>query len=171
MPITVRQAVLADSEALAALFDDYRQFYGRASDLSGAREFLRARFEHGESVLFIALEGDAPVGFTQLYPSFSSLSLARVYVLNDLFVCAHARRQGVAARLLSAAADYAQSVGAVRLTLSTATTNVAAQSLYRSLGWQRDEQFLVYELTIPGRGAARQRQPGEPAIQPDSRNA
>lgn len=149
-PITVRQAVLADSEALAALFDDYRQFYGRASDPSGAREFLRARFEHGESVLFIAHEGDAPVAFTQLYPSFSSLSLARVFVLNDLFVCEHARRQGVAARLLSAAVDYAKALGAVRLTLSTATTNIAAQSLYRSLGWQRDEHFFVYDFAIPG---------------------
>jgi len=72
--ITVRQASLTDLEALVPLFDRYRQFYGRASDLAAAREFLRARFDRGESVLFIAHEGSFPVGFTQLYPSFSSVS-------------------------------------------------------------------------------------------------
>lgn len=149
-PITVRQAVLADLDTLVPLFDGYRQFYGRASDLAAARDFLRARFEHGESVVFIAHEGETPVGFTQLYPSFSSVSLARVFVLNDLFVVAQARRRGVAARLIGAATGFARATGAVRLALSTATTNTAAQSLYQSLGWQRDEQFLVYQFAIPG---------------------
>lgn len=92
--LTVRQAVLADLEALAPLFDGYRQFYGQPSDISAAHAFLRARFEHGESFVFIALDGDTPVGFTQLYPSFSSVSLARIFVLNDLFVHECARRKG-----------------------------------------------------------------------------
>ncbi len=147
--ITVRQAVLSDLEALAPLFDGYRQFYGRTSDLSAAREFLLERFNHGESVLFIAHEGNKPIGFTQLYPSFSSVSLARIFVLNDLFVCEHARRKGVASKLMSAAVDYASSLGAVRVSLSTATTNEAAQTLYQSAGWNRDEQFFVYHFTIP----------------------
>ena len=147
--ITVRQAVLSDLEALAPLFDGYRQFYGRASDLSAATEFLSARFNHGESVLFIAHEGNKPVGFTQLYPSFSSVSLGRIFVLNDLFVDEHARRKGVASKLVSAAVDYAGSVGAVRVSLSTATTNEAAQTLYQAAGWQRDEQFFVYHFAIP----------------------
>ena len=94
--ITVRQAVLSDLEALVPIFDGYRQFYGRQSDISAAREFLLARFNHGESVLFIAHKDNAPVGFTQLYPSFSSVSLARVFVLNDLFVHEQARRKGAA---------------------------------------------------------------------------
>lgn len=84
--ITVRQAVLPDLGALAPLFDSYRQFYGRSSDLQAVRKFLLARFNHGESVVFIAHEGNKPVGFTQLYPSFSSVSLARIFVLNYLFV-------------------------------------------------------------------------------------
>ncbi|HPF59007.1 MAG TPA: GNAT family N-acetyltransferase [Candidatus Competibacteraceae bacterium] len=146
--ITVRQAVLSDIEALAPLFDGYRQFYGRASDLSAAREFLRARFNHGESVLFIAHESSAPVGFTQLYPSFSSVSLARVFVLNDLFVHEQARRKGVASKLMSAATDFAKSLGAVRVSLSTATSNETAQALYQSAGWKRDEQFFVYHFAI-----------------------
>ena len=61
--LTIRQAVLADLEALAPLFDGYRQFYGQPSDISAAHAFLRARFEHGESFVFIALDGDTPVGW------------------------------------------------------------------------------------------------------------
>jgi ribosomal protein S18 acetylase RimI-like enzyme len=147
--ITVRQAVLSDLGALAPLFDSYRQFYGRPSDLPAASGFLSARFNHGESVLFIAHEGHKAIGFTQLYPSFSSVSLARTFVLNDLFVCECARRKGVASKLMSAAVDYASSLGAVRVSLSTATTNEAAQRLYQSSGWQRDQQFQVYHFSIP----------------------
>lgn len=150
--ITVRQAVLSDLEALAPLFDSYRQFYGRVGDLPAATAFLSARFNHGESVLFIAQEGNKAVGFTQLYPSFSSVSLARIFVLNDLFVDEHARRKGVASKLITAAVDFASSLGAVRVSLSTATANEAAQRLYQAAGWQRDEQFLVYHFAVPQNG-------------------
>lgn len=149
MPITTRQAVLADIDTLAPLFDAYRQFYGRTSDLSGAHAFLRERFDHGESVVFLAFDaGGQAVGFTQLYPSFSSTAMARIFVLNDLFVQASARQQGVGTRLLAAAADHARSIGAVRLTLSTATTNATAQAVYEAAGWQRDAQFCVYNLAL-----------------------
>jgi GNAT superfamily N-acetyltransferase len=127
--ITVRQAVLSDIEALVPLFDGYRQFYDRPSDISAARVFLLDRFNHGESVLFIAHDGNTPVGFTQLYPSFSSVSLARVFVLNDLFVHEQARRKGVASKLMSAATDFAKSLGAVRVSLSTAASNDCSSSL------------------------------------------
>jgi ribosomal protein S18 acetylase RimI-like enzyme len=146
--ITVRQAVLSDVEGLVPLFDCYRQFYGRPSDGPAVKEFLLARFNHGESVLFIAHEKGVPVGFTQLYPSFSSVSLARIYVLNDLFVHEQARRKGVASKLMSAAIEYARSLGAVRVSLSTATTNETAQILYQLAGWKRDEQFISYNFAI-----------------------
>ncbi len=147
--ITVRQAVLADLDTLAPLFDAYRQFYGRASDVSAAREFLSARFNHGESFLFIAQEGQSSIGFAQLYPSFSSVSLARTYILNDLFVHENARRKGVASKLLSTAVEFAGSLGAIRVSLATAITNETAQALYRSAGWMLDDQFRVYHFAIP----------------------
>ncbi len=146
--ITVRQAVLSDLEALVSLFDGYRQFYGCESDVRAATEFLSARFDHGESILFIAFKDNTPVGFTQLYPSFSSVSLARTFILNDLFVHEHARRNGVASRLLTAAAEFASTLGAVRVSLSTTITNETAQALYQSVGWKRDEQFCVYHFAI-----------------------
>lgn len=147
--ITVRQAVLSDIDALVPLFDSYRQFYGRPTDQNAAREFLLARFDHGESVMFIAHDSNVPVGFTQLYPSFSSVSLARVFILNDLFVHERGRRKGGGSSLMAAAVEYAKSMGAVRLTLSTAITNHTAQALYQDAGWKRDEQFFYYQFVIP----------------------
>ncbi len=142
--LVVRQAALTDLENLVPLLDGYRQFYGRASDMPAAREFLRARFALGDSVLFIAEADGQPAGFAQLYPSFSSALLARTFILNDVFVLPALRRNGIARQLVAAAAAYGESMGAARLTLSTATDNVPAQALYASLGWQKDEQFFVY---------------------------
>lgn len=146
--IQVHQAALADLDAIAPLFDAYRQFYGRNSELLAAREFLRERFNHSESVIFLAIESGQALGFTQLYPSFSSVSLARVFVLNDLFVAENARKKGVARQLIQAATHYARTLGAVRVSLSTSISNAAAQATYESLGWKRDEQFFYYHFVV-----------------------
>ena len=142
--ITVRQAVVCDLEDVAKLFDRYREFQGEASDLAAARGFLQARLSRGESAVFIAHEAAVPVGFAQLYPSYSSISLARVFVLNDLFVDEAARRKGVAAKLLAAVEDYAWSHAATRVTLNVARNNESGQALYEARGWSRDAQFFMY---------------------------
>ncbi|PUE50486.1 GNAT family N-acetyltransferase [Limnohabitans sp. 2KL-1] len=139
-----RQATLADLDALVELMDGYRQFYGQTSDPVAARRFLLDRFNHGESVIFLASQDGIPVGFTQLYPSFSSVSLARIFVLNDLYVNEQGRRNGVGRALISAAIEFAKTVGAVRLTLSTAVTNLSAQSLYSDMGWVKEDDFYFY---------------------------
>src|SRR6266545_975320 len=147
--IAVRQATVADLDLIVPLFDSYRQFYRKPSDLGLARTFLLERFQHNQSIIFIALDHDSvAVGFTQLYPAFSSVFVARIFILNDLFVVPAARRQGIASLLLRAAADFGRAVGAVRLTLSTAITNESAQSLYESEGWSRDNSFYVYHLPL-----------------------
>ena len=146
--MTVRQAALADLDLLVPLFDAYRQFYRQPSDLEQARTFLEARFERNESVIFLALQEQIAIGFTQLYPSFSSGAMARIFILNDLFVTPHARRQGAASALLNAAAQYGRRAGAIRLVLSTEITNTAAQALYERTGWVRDTVFCVYNLRL-----------------------
>jgi len=147
--IFVRRAAVADLDRIAPLFDAYRQFYNQACDLALAREFLRERLEQDQSVIFLALGPDgSAVGFTQLYPSFSSASAKRIFILNDLFVNPAARRSGVGRALLQAAADFGRTAGAARLTLSTAHTNTSAQSLYEANGWLRDEIFRCYNLTL-----------------------
>lgn len=142
--IDVRVAVLADLDEVARLFDLYRQFQGQPADLAGARRFLQARFHNAESIVFLAHQGSAPVGFAQLYPSFSSTSLGRVFILNDLYVSRPGRRKGVASRLLAAVESYAWSQHAVRVTLNVARDNVAGQALYEARGWTQDQQFFMY---------------------------
>ena len=142
--ITVRQAVFSDLEELAELFNQYRVFQGKASDLQAAQSFLRQRFDHGESVVFIAHENSLPLGFAQLYPSYSSTSLARVFILNDLFVTESGRRKGIASRLLAALESYAWKHGAARVTLNVARDNVQGQALYEAQGWSQDAQFFMY---------------------------
>jgi len=149
MTAIIRQANLQDLERLVALFDAYRQFYGRLSDPAIARSFLLERFKNQQSIVFLASdEANHDLGFTQLYPSFSSLSAARIYILNDLFVLPVARRTGVAGLLLETAAAFGRSMGAVRLSLATALDNAPARQLYEHMGWQLDEQFCHYDLTL-----------------------
>jgi len=149
--ISLHQATIHDVERIAPLFDAYRQFYGMAPDIGLARRFLADRFEHQESIVFYALrDTGAVVGFTQLYPSFSSTRAARTYILNDLFVAPEARRLGVARLLLNEAARFGTAAGAARLSLSTALTNIPAQKLYESLGWKRDDAFCEYGFSLQG---------------------
>lgn len=147
--VEVRQARVSDSSLLAPLFDAYRVFYGKASDVAAAHAFLLERLQHQQSVVFVALTAsEQAIGFTQLYPAFSSVSMARAFILNDLFVAPTSRRSGVAVRLLDAAAEYARAVGAVRLSLSTAVDNQPAQALYVAQGWVRDTRFHAYTLPL-----------------------
>ena len=144
----IRRATVEDLEELVPLFDSYRQFYKFASDLSGARDFLQARLENDESVIFLALQDERSVGFAQLFPSFSSGRMARVYILNDLFVSAEARKSGIGAALIKSARAFGESSGAARLTLSTQIENETAQALYEREGWKRDTEFYVYNQAL-----------------------
>ena len=146
--IEIRQAVFADLEVVSTLLDDYRRFYGRASNVKAVQEFLHARFEHGQSVVFMALASTTPVGLAQLYPSFSTVSLARAFILNDLYVAEGHRRTGVGTRLLDAASRYARGVGAVRLSLNTDVRNASAQALYEAQGWKREQDYLAFNLAL-----------------------
>ena len=134
---------------VAPLFDAYRQFYGKAPDPGLAARFLSERIANGESIVYLAetRDGEA-VGFTQLYPAFSSVSAGRTYILNDLFVAPSARRANIGRSLLHAAGEFARGKGALRLALSTAKSNEKAQMLYESEGWVKDEQFHHYTLSL-----------------------
>jgi len=145
----VRVATAADASRIAPLFDAYRQFYGLPSDPPLAQRYLAERLALGESVVLLAEAADGtPLGFVQMYPTYSSLHAARVFVLYDLYVDAAARRSGVARRLMEAAVHEARTAGAVALTLQTARTNLPAQRLYESLGWRRDEEFWEYGRSL-----------------------
>ena len=146
--LQVREATSADLELVVPLFDAYRRFYRQPGDLPRARSFLRARLDRKDSVILVALDQSEAVGFTQLYPSFSSVSMARIFILNDLFVSPEARGNGVGSALLAATAEFGRQAGACRLALTTETTNTVAQSVYERMGWVRDTAFYTYELTL-----------------------
>ncbi len=146
--VKVRQATVDDLDLVVPLFDAYRQFYRQPSDTESARRFLLDRFEHNQSLIFLAVEGEHAIGFTQLYPSFSSASMARIFILNDLFVASDARSRGVGSALLEAAAQYGRRVGAIRLALSTELSNTTAQAVYEKMSWERDSVFCVYQLPL-----------------------
>ena len=147
--ITVRRAGLEDLDGLARLFDAYRQFYHQPSDPVGARAFLEARMVAGESVALIAVMEDGRVaGFTQLYPLFSSTRMARLWLLNDLFVVAEYRRTGVADALMAAAEAHARDDGAAAIVLETTEDNAGAQALYERRGWALEQGIRHYYKTL-----------------------
>jgi ribosomal protein S18 acetylase RimI-like enzyme len=150
MGVKTIRAGLEHLDVLTGLFDAYRQFYGQESDLPGARRFLEARLRNRESVVLLAVQDaalESGVGFVQLYPSFSSVSMKPIWILNDLFVAPQARRAGIAQTLLEAACEMARSTGATRLRLSTAKDNEAAKALYLASGYRMVE-FDQYELDV-----------------------
>jgi GNAT superfamily N-acetyltransferase len=135
-------------DQVAPLFDAYRVFYEQPSDLAASRAFIADRLARGDSHIFLARDAGEALGFTQLYASLSSVSMRKIWILNDLFVAPAGRRRGVGRLLLRAARDFAASTGAARLELSTQKTNRAAQALYESEGWQREEEFFRYQLAV-----------------------
>lgn len=143
-----RRAVRTDLDALVPLFDGYRVFYEQPSDPALARRFLSERLTTGDTVILLAEVNGRAAGFTHLFPIFSSTRCQRLWLLNDLYVDAGARKHGVARALLAAAEEHARETGACGLELATAHTNRAAQRLYESSGWTIDAVYRRYERGI-----------------------
>ena len=151
MKISVKRATLDNVDDIAVLFDSYRVFYEQASDIDVARRFLTERLSAQESVIFCACdENNTYLGFTQLFPTFSSVSAERMWILNDLFVASNARGHGVGTQLMNAAKQHAIETKTKGLVLSTATDNHTAQSLYETLGYERDTEYYTYFLSTRG---------------------
>ncbi|WP_241158479.1 GNAT family N-acetyltransferase [Cohnella candidum] len=146
--LTVLRVTLNELDQAVPLFDRYRQFYGQPSDQAAARGFLSERLQRQESAIYLAVDEETgqAVGFMQLYPTFSSISIRHSWILNDLFVSEEARGQGAGRLLLKAAKKLAEETGAKGLSLSTAVDNVTAQKLYESFGFVKDTEFYHYDL-------------------------
>lgn len=140
----ILQARIEHVAVIAPLFDAYRQYYGQDADLEGAKKFLSERIQQNESVIFVAFKDGQALGFMQLYPAFSSVSMKRQWILNDLFVKADARNLGVGKTILQTAQEFIMKLGHKGLLLETTPDNTKAQKLYESLGWKREENFYYY---------------------------
>jgi len=143
------QAKIEHLREVSKLFNLYRIFYKQKDDLDSAKQFIKQRLENGDSTIFISINDDASLnGFVQLYPSFCSVSMIPILILYDLFVDPDIRTKGIGRSLMNKAEQYAQENGFKRLELSTAKDNFIGQSLYESLGYEVDDEFLQYSLEI-----------------------
>ncbi|KZE37076.1 acetyltransferase [Bhargavaea cecembensis] len=143
----VVQATIEDLKGVSRLFNLYREFYNQPSDPEGAESYVRGRLANADSVIFtVRKKENEYLGFTQLYPTFSSISMKKAWILNDLYVDATARNQGIGELLLQKAKSLALETGAASISLSTEVDNRAAQRLYEKNGYVRDEAFFHYEL-------------------------
>jgi ribosomal protein S18 acetylase RimI-like enzyme len=149
----IKQAGIEDIESIIPLFTAYRAFYNIESDPVELRDYLYERLKNNQCVIFLASIDEATtdtaaVGFTQLYPGFSSLSLKNTWTLNDLYVAPEARRLLVGQQLMDRAKQMAKESGACELMPQTATDNITAQGLYEKLGYERDNDFYCYCLDL-----------------------
>lgn len=156
MHFTIIEAGPNDVGDVALLFDAYRVFYDQQSDLAGARAFVGERVQKGDSVIYLARSKTdkerTPLGFVQLYPSYSSVSMRRLWVLNDLFIDERGRQRGVGRALMDRALQLAHETGAKGLILETAIDNHPARALYESYGFVKDTEFYRYSLDVGRRG-------------------
>lgn len=142
--MNILKATVNDLDSLAELFDLYRLFYQQNSDLSGAKKFIEERLRNDESVIFIAYDGSDHTGFVQLYPSFSSVSMKRTWVLNDLYVKENGRGKGFGEKLIRKAITFAQETNAKGVLLETSKENVAAQRLYEKIGFKQETSHFYF---------------------------
>jgi GNAT superfamily N-acetyltransferase len=143
----IRKAKKKDIGDLSVLFDKYRIFYKQKSDVDNARTFLKKRMKRKESVIFVAEEREELIGFTQLFPIFSSVSMKRTWLLNDLYVNERSRGIGAATKLLDAAKEFGAETKSKWLLLQTAEDNFTAQTVYEKNGWIK-ETDLFYRKDI-----------------------
>jgi ribosomal protein S18 acetylase RimI-like enzyme len=145
----VFECTLQDVDCAASLFNQYRMFYELPDDLGKSRDFLRANLAQRSSRVFLVLNDEKKaVAFAQLYPATCSLAMKQFYWLYDLFVDPTARGEGCARMLLDHVASMARAEGAHRISLDTAKTNLSAQQLYRSQGYETEGEFLTFHLML-----------------------
>ncbi len=140
-----RRASMEDLDPLSILFDQYRVFYDQPSNIDVARYFLKERLQQQEAVIFVAQIKDQLVGFTQCYPSFSSVRLCRMWLLNDLYVKKSYRGRGIGKNLIEKAKQLALETNAGGLYLETEKTNDIGNQLYPTTGFVKNESSNFYE--------------------------
>ena len=141
------EATEFDLNGVADLFNTYRMFYDQPADEAAARDFIESRLRVKDSVIFVATDQTGYKGFVQLYPTYSSISMKKAWILNDLYVIESARKLGIAQRLIELAVELCVETDAAYLTLETAPTNEKAKQLYQKNGFVCDTTFLHYQRT------------------------
>ena len=141
----VREAKLSDLENLSDLFNSYRMFYGKKSDIKVANEFLRSRIENKDSKIFVCDLNNELSGFVQLYPIFSSTRVSKYWLLNDLFVDIEKRGKGYSKLLIDRSKELVIESKACGMMLETEKSNDIGNMLYPSTGFKKNKLSNFYE--------------------------
>ena len=144
----IKEAVVEDSEKVGEVFDLYRQFYKKDPDKIISIDYIKQRLTNKESTIFFVEENNICIGIVQLYITFDSLELAKKIILYDIFVKSEYRKKGIGTMLMNVSKNFAEKNNISSIELSTAISNGTAQSLYESLGYERDTEFYNYYLSI-----------------------
>ena len=149
MNYKIIKATKENINQVGKLFDLYRQFYKYKSNIHESTNYISERINNNESTIFLALtDNNNPTGFVQLYETFGSLHLGKIIILYDLYVAKECRKYGIGERLMKKSQEYAESIGAKSIELSTAKDNLTAQSLYEKIGYIRDNEFYSYSYNL-----------------------
>ena len=144
--MTIRPAITTDLQKLSKLFDGYRVFYRKHSDVTGAKTFLAERLQKKDSEIFVAETNDKQLaGFVQLYPLFSSTRMKKLWLLNDLFVNPEYRGQQVSVQLIERAKVLVKDSGACAMFLETERSNIIGNNLYPKTGFKQNSSSNFYE--------------------------
>ena len=141
--MTILKANHTHLDQIVPLFDAYSVFYRQTSNLEAARQFIKARLETQDTIILIAFVKNKLIGFTQLFHSFSSVSMQPLFILNDLYVDSNYRKQGFGVALLNEAKTVCKQNNYKGIALQTETTNTA-QKLYESLDWKIDKDLQYF---------------------------
>lgn len=144
------KVILATQEhldGLVEIFEAYRSFYRKGPNPQEARSFLEQRMSKSESIIYIAMDDQNKLmGFTQLYPSFSSTRLNSIWILNDLYVDQEHRGKGISKALISRAKELVIETKSQALLLETEKDNSIANQLYIATGFQLEtNNFYFWE--------------------------
>jgi ribosomal protein S18 acetylase RimI-like enzyme len=147
----IRKATAQDLDQLTTLFDQYLVFYKKPSNIEKHKSFLKERMEKNEAIIFIAFDDEVKekaIGFTLIYPTFSSILLSKILILNDLYVDSTIRNNGTGEKLILKTIELAKELDAKLVRLRTAKNNIIAQGLYHKMGFVRDDLVYTYDLAV-----------------------
>jgi GNAT superfamily N-acetyltransferase len=138
--VPVRVTALTEPAAeqlvgVAEVFDQYRRHYGQPVVAGQTLAWLSDHTRHRQLSVFVAHVGEDLAGLATAVAQPASVRLRCSWQLRDLYVVPGARRRGVARALVGAVRQAATAAGAIRLSVQTEPSNIAALQLYRTSGF------------------------------------
>ena len=143
--MNIREARKSDLDQLSILFDAYRMFYGKESNIDISKNFLESRLSNKDSEVFICEFDNILIGFVQLYPLFSSTRVSKYWLLNDLFVDSKYRGKGYSKLLIDKAKELVKDSNACGMMLETEKSNKIGNNLYPKTGFEKNDSSNFYE--------------------------